>query len=66
MIRTSRRMPNRYISMCVWGDTMHGVHITIQWLPTMNRQKKEEEVAWMWTKDEMVQKLRHRLERYLR
>jgi hypothetical protein len=66
MIRTSQRMPDRYLSMCLWGDTMHGVHITIEWRATMDRKKKKEEVVWVWTKDEMVQKLRIRLERHLR
>lgn len=52
--------------MCVWGDTMHAVHITVKWIPSTIQTRMKEEVAWFWTRDEMVPKLRQRLERYLK
>jgi hypothetical protein len=63
---TWQRRPARRISMCVWGDTMHAVHITVKWIPSTIQTRMKEEVAWFWTRDEMVPKLRQRLERYLK
>jgi hypothetical protein len=62
--RTSQRRPvTPFLAMRVYGDTMHGVHITIGW----RKGNEREGVHHMaFTTHEMLQKLRQRLERYLR
>jgi hypothetical protein len=61
-MRTSqRRIP--YLAMVVYGDTMHGVHITIGW---RHGDDKRDADVMTYTVPEMLRKLYGRIERYLR
>lgn len=62
-IRRPRPFMKPRLVMLIWGDTMYGVHINISW---RNGNDLREVDVWTFTPDEMLVKLRKKLERYLR